>query len=412
MKALTAIIHDTRREKKDLKYPVKIRITYQRKQVYYPTRFDLSIEEFNKLFTAKPREEYKKILLELTGLQTKAQEIIDDLKGGFNWKGFDAKFLKKKSDWNSVLSIYTDYSKALRAEERIGTALSYECSMNSVKKFTENMRKVSFDDITPEFLNKYENWMLGNGRSITTVGIYLRALRTVFNIAISDKIISRDFYPFGKGKYEIPTGKNVKKALKLSEVGEIYHYDPNPAIAGEEQSKAFWLLSYLSNGINPKDIALLKFKDIQGDFIIYERAKTKRSRRGNPTIITIPFTDDIKSIIERWGNKDTLPDNYIFPILERGITPERQHALIHQFVKVTNKGMRGIAKNLKLNKDVTTYTARHSYATVLKRSGASTEFISETLGHADAKTTKNYLDSFEDEKKLEMAKVLTAFKNS
>jgi integrase/recombinase XerD len=409
MKALTAIIHDTRREKKGLIYPVKIRITYQRKQVYYPTRFDLTIDDFNKLFTTKPREEYKKILLELTGLQTKAQEIIDDLKAGFTWKGFDAKFLKKKSDWNSVLSIYTDYIKVLRGDGRIGTAISYECSMNSIEKFTETRRKVTFEDITPDFLTKYENWMLGNDRSITTVGIYLRALRKVFNIAISEKIISRDFYPFGNDKYVIPTGKNIKKALALPEIEQIYNYDPNPAIPGEEQSKAFWMLSYLSNGINPKDIALLKFKDIQGDFIIYERAKTRRSHRGNPTIIKIAYTEDIKNIIRKWGNKDTSPDNYIFPILEKGISPERQHALIHQFVKVTNKGIRGISKSLNLNKDITTYTARHSFATVLMRSGASMEFIREALGHAHVTTTQSYTGDFENTVKTHMAKALTAF---
>lgn len=411
MKALTAIIQDTRREKKNKTYPVKIRITYERKQVYYPTRFDLTVDDYNKLFTPKPREEYKQILLEITGLQNKAQGIIDELKANFNWKSFDSKFLKKQSDWDSVLSCYKDYSIALRAEGRINTAISYECSMNSLKSFTENMRKVSFDDITPEFLSKYETWMLSNGRSITTVGIYLRALRGIFNKAILDKIISKEFYPFGKGKYEIPTGKNIKKALVLSDIGKIYHYDPNPAISGEERAKDFWLLSYLGNGMNMKDIAQLRFKDIKGDLIAFERAKSKRSRRGKPTIITIPLTEDVERIIKRWGNEKNHADDYIFPILEKDTTPEREQQLIHQFVKETNKGIRRIAADLKITKDVTTYTARHSFATVLKRSGASTEFIQEALGHAQPGTTQSYLDSFEDEKKKEVAKALTAFKN-
>ena len=72
--------------------------------------------------------------------------------------------------------------------------------------------------------------------------------------------------------------------------------------------------------------------------------------------------------------------------------------------------MKSIAKHLKITKDVTTYAARHSFATILQRSGASTEFISEALGHSNVKTTQNYLGGFEDETKKETVKALTAFK--
>jgi len=412
MKALTVLIQDTRREKKNKTYPIKLRVTYQRKQVYYPTRFDLTEDDFKKLFTPKPREEYKKILLELTSIENKAKGIIDELKDSFNWKAFDAKFLKKQSEWDSVFSSFQDCIDTLKKEGRIGTALSYENSLNSLKTYTEGSKRLSFEDITADFLNNYENWMLHNGRSITTVGIYLRALRTVFNSAIANGIVSRDLYPFNKNSYQIPTGRNIKKALALADIGKIYHYQPEPGNESEEKARDFWLLSYFGNGINMKDIALLKFKDIQGDLIVFVRAKTKRSRRGNPTIITIPLTDEVKYIIDKWGNKQLHPEDYIFPILEKGCTPKREWELIHQFVKTTNKYMRRIAAALEIDKDITTYTARHSYATVLKRSGVSTEFISEALGHADIKTTRNYLDSFENEQKKEIAKALIAFKNN
>lgn len=408
MKVLTAIIHDTRREKKNKTYPVKIRITYERKQVYYPTRFDLSVDDFSKLFTVKPREEHKKILQELAEVEKKANEIIDELKGSFNWKAFDAKFLKKKSDWNSVFSFYEDAIKKLENEGRISTSESYECSRKSLKEYAEKQKTVSFDDITVDFLNKYEAWMLTNERSITTVGIYLRALRAIYNTAIEAKVISKDSYPFGKNRYEIPTGRNVKKALSLADIGKIYHY--HPVNEYEQKARDYWLLSYFGNGINIKDIALLKFKNLQGDFIVFERAKTKRSRRADPTVITIPYTDEVKHIIDRWANVKTSQDDYMFPILEKGIDAFMERRLVQEFTTQTNKGMKRIALKLGIEKDITTYTARHSYATVLKRSGASTEFISEALGHADIKTTKSYLDSFEDEKKKEVAKALTAFK--
>ncbi len=409
MKALTAIVLDTRREKANGTYPVKLRVTYQRKQVYYPTRFDLSKDDFDKLFTPKPRDQYKKMLLELTSIENKAKDIIDELKGNFTWKAFDAKFLKKQSNWNSVFSNYEDFIKKLKEDNRIGTAVSYECSLNSLKDYTEKAGGLSFEDVTIDFLNKYESWMLQNSRSITTVGIYLRALRAIYNEAIQTGIVSKDLYPFGKNKYEIPTGKNIKKALVIEEVGKIYHYKPESE--AEAQARDFWLLSYLGNGMNIKDIALLKFRNIHGDIIVFERAKTKRSRRSNPIVITIPMTEDVKNIVEKWGNKRRTPDNYIFPILENGLTAERERTLIQQFTKTINKYMKRVAAALEIDRNVTTYVARHSFSTVLKRSGASTEFISEALGHADIKTTRNYLDSFENEQKKEIAKALTAFKN-
>ena len=84
-------------------------------------------------------------------------------------------------------------------------------------------------------------------------------------------------------------------------------------------------------------------------------------------------------------------------------------AVIRQTTKNINKHIDDIAKALKITKRVTTYTARHSFATVLKRSGVSTEFISESIGHADLRTTENYLDSFEDDAKVENAKKLLDF---
>jgi site-specific recombinase XerD len=67
-----------------------------------------------------------------------------------------------------------------------------------------------------------------------------------------------------------------------------------------------------------------------------------------------------------------------------------------QFVKTVNKYMKRIGEDIGYDKPLTTYAARHSFATVLKRSGAPTEFISESLGHKSLQTTEAYFDSFED----------------
>lgn len=134
--------------------------------------------------------------------------------------------------------------------------------------------------------------------------------------------------------------------------------------------------------------------------------------RSDPKPITVYITEDMWRIIDHWGNRDKNPNNFIFPVLEPGLTPLRQYELVQLFVSFVNEWMRRIAEKLGINKKTTTYVARHTFSTVLKRSGASTEFIQEALGHTDLKTTENYLDSFEKEVKKEYAGRLVAFKKN
>jgi len=171
----------------------------------------------------------------------------------------------------------------------------------------------------------------------------------------------------------------------------------------------FWVLSYLCNGANIKDLALLKYKNIDSETITFVRAKTERNKKDQEPII-VPLIDEIKDLIKKWSNKDQDPNNYVFPILDEGLSPQKQFDRVKGFVKKINNNIKPIAKELNISKKVTTYVARHSFSTVLKRSGASIEFISESLGHGDTKTTQNYLDSFENDVKKEFAAKLTAFK--
>jgi integrase len=162
--------------------------------------------------------------------------------------------------------------------------------------------------------------------------------------------------------------------------------------------------------MNPKDIASLKYSNIYDDYIIFERAKTERSLRDDPKPITVFLSEDMKAIISHWGNSPALPSQYIFPVLYPGVTPLRQYTLIYNMVRGMNDVMQKILNDLGIEKKATTYVARHTFSTILKRSGASTEQIQEALGHTDLKTTENYLDSFDKETKKQLASQLTSFK--
>jgi integrase/recombinase XerD len=250
--------------------------------------------------------------------------------------------------------------------------------------------------------------MLEKKNSVTTVGIYLRSLRTLINKAISEGLLNKDHYPFGKRKYEIPTGNNIKKALTLKDIAAIYYYKPVPGTTAE-MAKDYWFFMYLCNGINVKDLCLLRYENLKEKIIEFQRAKTVRTkRRVEPIRVTV--TEDLEDIIKKWGNPVKDGSTFIFHVLTKGLSPERERQLIQQLTGVINDHMKAIAAAVGIENDVTTYAARHSFATILQRSGVSTEFISEALGHTNVKTTQSYLAGFEDESKKEMVKVLTAFK--
>jgi integrase len=443
MSATISMILDTRRIKQSRKYPVKLRVTFQRAPEYYQTVFDLSKDEWGKLGASRISNELQTVRNKLKEIEKEAVTCIDNIEpfsfeefeknyihshphfrqrkpkskliaessGEFDYAPFHKRFkilLEPIGKPGMISFSYITYIKKLLQEGRISTAASYQCSYMSLKKFKGD---VPFSLITPSFLAEYENWLKNQEVSKSTVGIYLRPLRTMFNEANAEGIIIKEkCYPFGKRKYIIPTSRNIKKALNLSDVEKIFFYQCSCNNDSEHQARDYWLFSYFGNGMNPKDIANLKYKNLDSDYIIFERAKTERSLRNDPKPITVFVTDEMKKIIERWGNKNTSPNNYIFPVLRNGLSPLRQYQLIQNFVLFINDWMKRILKNLGIQKKATTYVARHTFSTVLKRSGASTEFIQEALGHSDLKTTENYLDSFEKETKREFAQRLSAFK--
>src|SRR4029078_2236845 len=143
-------------------------------------------------------------------------------------------------------------------------------------------------------------------------------LRTIFNRAKVDKAL----YPFGKNKYVIPSGRYIKKSLTIEEIASIFNYQPKRGSA-EEMARDYWIFIYLCNGLNVKDLCLLKRKNIDGDVIQYERAKTKRSDNENEKIV-VSLKPEAKAIISKWGQPSINPESYVFPHLHKGLTAENE----------------------------------------------------------------------------------------
>ncbi|HUZ57734.1 MAG TPA: hypothetical protein VMU83_03025, partial [Hanamia sp.] len=91
-----------------------------------------------------------------------------------------------------------------------------------------------------------------------------------------------------------------------------------------DMCRDYWIFIYLCNGLNVKDLCLLTYKNIQDDFIVFNRAKTIRSRRSNTEPIRIALKDDSKRIIAKWGQHELSQDTYVFPHLKPAMTPQKQ----------------------------------------------------------------------------------------
>jgi integrase/recombinase XerD len=379
---------------------VKIKITYNRKRKYFSTGIDLNPDEFDTVFFGKRKtDKQKEIKTKVEYFETKANDVIN-LLAVFSFDAFEEHFLDQRNTADSVSFAFDKYIANLKLENRIGTLVTYECAKKSIEKFNKNL---TFAEITPNLLKRYENFMINKGSSISTVGIYLRSLRAVYNLQNIDVSV----YPFGQGKnkYTIPTSKNTKKALTLDEIGKIYNFKGEMSRT-KEMAKDYWLFLYLCNGMNVKDFCLLKWADIKGNMLTYKRAKTLRSQRESKNI-AVALKPETMDIIKKWGQPSVNKDAFIFPHLNSKMNEIQKMAIYKQLTKIINKYIKQIAKELEIDKNVTTYFARHSFATVLKRSGAKIEMISELLGHSNVGVTESYLDSFENDQIQKETDVLT-----
>lgn len=399
-KPKASLHHETRYPSQDNPdtFPVSIQFYFDRKRAFVSTGISLSPKDFEQVTKGNPRSfELKGIKEDLEKQYFKANSIIDELKGGFSLNRAKKIFANStyQTDKNSVFGGFDSYTQVLEANGQIKTADSYKNAKHSLQSFSPVL---TFSQVTPEFLENYEDWLVNEkGKSITTLGIYLRNLRAILNRAFESDLITKQSYPFGKGKYIIPTGRNVKKALTIDHIRAIKEFYTVPG-SPSDRAKDFFLFSYLSNGINFKDIARLKNDSINGDQIHFVRAKTIRTRR-DYTPIKTSLRDETISIIEKWRNPDRSPQAYLFPILSKGLTAKQETRRIQDFTKKTNTKLKEIGEALKLPLKLTTYVARHSFATIaINKGGAPIEYISEALGHSTLNTTRNYIDSFEDKR--------------
>ena len=296
----------------------------------------------------------------------------------------------KRFELKTVCQFYQELIEQCKNNNKCGNRLIYKGSYNSLKVFTKNQLDIPFSAIDISWLNKYEKWLRSKGNKETTMSLMFRTLRSAYNKAIKAKCARKSDYPFDEYKINKFDTKTQKRAIAKTEVLKFTKEVDN---IGKRQyvqlSKDIFIFSYLCGGINFTDIANLTKVNITNGRIHYIRQKTGK-------LIKLGISEEAMQIIKKYESESK---GYLFPILNANIhkTPLQKQNRIHKMLGKINKNLKLIAAQLNVDANMTTYVARHSFASVLKKSGVSIALISEALGHSDLSTTQVYLDSFDNE---------------
>lgn len=396
---VVSVFLDTRTVNKKGTYPVKIKVYFQGKPKYYPTGICMSTkEELEEVLESKSKKniEIQDIIHKEFNRISKNVNILVE-RGTFSFSNLNN--MLGKNIGGTLNEMISAKIKELENEEKFGTSAFYKGTLSLLKRYMKH--DVPIKEVTVEWLNGLEKFILKTANQ-TTVAMNMRNIRATMNIAKQVGVIRESDYPFGRGKYQIKEGSGKKKALNKKQLKAIAEYSDGSMTT--EFYRDLWLFIYFCNGLNVADLISLKFSDIQNGEISFIRKKTKDRTRDVKRIYAA-ITPEMYSIINKWGN-DLKKSIYIFPFLKPGDSAWEHEKKKKNLTKLINKRMKMIGEKLNLGK-ITTYVARHTYATVLRNEGVPISIISPMLGHSSVTTTEIYLADLESEYRAKNASLLS-----
>ena len=280
----------------------------------------------------------------------------------------------------------------LYAQGKINTMTNYKSAHDALLKYTKGDKNLLFADITTQYLNKYELHLRNRGIADAGIYCYLAPIRSLFNKAINDEIIKEEQSPFRKSALSHLKRHPNHRAIDRQQLDKLFTYK------AEEGTFLFHALNYFKFsyycwGINMVDIVQLKWKSVQGKRLVYLRSKTQKPFN---LLITAPL-EEILSYYrpETYPN----PENYIFPILDDKIfnTPTRKNNRKRRVMGRMNRELTKLARELEVSDKITTYMARHSFATNLRDMDVPAYKIQHMMGHFTETMTQTYLDNIKND---------------
>jgi integrase/recombinase XerD len=382
---------DTRKAKRDGTFPLVFRV-YKSRESYISLSTGLCLLEkdwdVNKK-AIKSTFKGSKSVAWLNNYITSQKAFYGDILAKLDYDnrltGLSYAELKELLVKKSAETTFCEYTRKLATEmrqlKRIGNARSYDGIIQVLTKYLKG-KDIKFEELSYSFLNKFElAYLSKEGNSKNGLAVYMRTIRAIYNRAIKDGLIGQEHYPFSL--YKIKTEPTQKRAIDFQSLKaiELLEFQENDTLF---HARNYFLLSFYLMGISYTDLAHLTRKDITDGRISFSRQKTSRK-------YDMAITDKAKTILDYYLQKFPKSE-YILPIISES-DPSKQYKQIHESRKRFNMRLKKIAELCGIEKNLTSYVSRHSFATLAKNKGIPIAAISEMLGHESVKTTQVYLDS-------------------
>ena len=286
----------------------------------------------------------------------------------------------------NLISFMKKVADGLRESGNYGTAHIYRSSMSAILAFNES-GNLPFRKVTPEFLKSFEAYLRGRNCSWNTVSTYMRTLRAVYNRAVD-----RHLAPYVPHHFRyVYTGTRAdrKRALDKEDMERLMAKLPNQLYSGIrdlQRTRAFFLLMFMLRGIPFVDLAYLKKRDIEGNVLTYRRRKTGR-------MLTVTLLPEAMKLIRQYMNTDPASP-YLFSLIASKEGTEEAYREYQLALRYFNSQLVILKGVLGLTADLSSYTARHTWATMAYYSEVHPGIISEAMGHSSITVTETYLKPF------------------
>lgn len=364
------IIH--KREKRVIYMPYKLKETefdsVEHKAIYTDeARYTRKqIKEINR-FTEQKLAEIQRIITVLSA-QNKC----------FTAEDIATKYRLDQSE-RYLVTFMEHYIAKKQSQGKEGTARAIRSTLRSLKKYI-GKRTIEFADVNHSFVKGYEEFLCERNVKQNTICFYLRNFRAIYNLAFDNGIEMGDGNAFRKIKIRMM--KTVKRALKqeVIEVIALLDLSHDPGLC---KARDLFMFSFYTRGMSFVDIIYLKHTDIVDGVIYYRRQKTNQ-------YMEVAVTEPLQQLIDKYKADDT----YVLPFINESDYPTLYKKYLVAYGNCY-RNLNRLQEMLELANPLTTYVARHSWATIAKEQGASASIISEGLGHASENTTRIYLKDFD-----------------
>ena len=396
---------DRRRIKKDGTFPVILRIYHGSKYITVRSNISVHSKDWDSTSSTikKSHPLYQSLNIRIKEMElfysARLLELYSKNPDGFSISTLkdlaDKKNVDRGYDILSVGKFWENEIDLLKKSKRFGNARVHLISLNVFKK--EIDLEIPFEDIDYSFLKNLEIQFLSRGVKTNSIGVYMRNLRVIYNLAINKGIVEYSSYPFRR--FKIKSEKVAPHVLTIEELQHFFQLN----LTTEHPVYRTWMiaqLTFLLGGINFTDLCLLKHSNISNGRIIYTRSKTKK-------MYSVCLLPETREIIERISQPST-PTLLNILSADDLSNPERLPYIIRDKNKQFNKKLLKLSTLINCTVHIRSYTFRYSIANTCKRLGYDISLISELLGHSyGSSITSGYLMAYDRELLDEMLTKVT-----